>query len=136
MQKIWFFDFEARQWSCKFTTGGNAEWTFGHAIKRGKYLYAYGTQHNNSTEESLVAVSFEHTCPAAVHALYLSTVSMLGCDTDCARKMHIVQLLSDQTRQRKHRQQIYSSFGLPMPSVCKIWDCRFSGLPCSLRHAT
>ena len=62
MQKVWFFDFEARQWSCRIASGGSAEWTFGHAIKRGKYMYAYGTHHTNSTEESFAAVSSLHTC--------------------------------------------------------------------------
>ena len=62
MQKVWFFDFEARQWSWRIASGGSAEWTFGHAIKRGKYMYAYGTHHTNSTEESFAAVSLLPGC--------------------------------------------------------------------------
>ena len=75
MQKIWFFDFEARQWSCRIASGGNADWTFGHAIKRGKYMYAYGTHHPNSTEESPAAVSplYGNLHGFSQHILLIST---------------------------------------------------------------
>ena len=56
MQRIWFFDFEARQWSSRLTSGGRNDWTFGHAIRRSKYMYAYGTHHGVHTEESVAEV--------------------------------------------------------------------------------
>lgn len=57
MQRVWFFDFEARQWSSRLTSGGRTDWTFGHAIRRSRYMYAYGTHHTTHTEESVAAVS-------------------------------------------------------------------------------
>ena len=56
MEKIWFFDFETRMWTHKACTGGHSSWSFGHAHKRGKLLYAYGTP-VPSTEEGLLEVS-------------------------------------------------------------------------------
>lgn len=56
MERIWFFDFETRTWSSRITSGGREKWTFGHAIKRGRYMYAYGTHQLSSQEESSVAV--------------------------------------------------------------------------------
>ncbi|KAL3161670.1 hypothetical protein ABBQ38_008771 [Trebouxia sp. C0009 RCD-2024] len=52
MKTIWFFDFETRRWSSKLTSGGRQNWTFGHAIRRSRYMYAYGTHHAVHTEES------------------------------------------------------------------------------------
>ena len=43
MEKIWFFEFETRTWTTRTCTGGLPSWSFGHAIKRGKHLLAYGT---------------------------------------------------------------------------------------------
>ena len=57
MKTIWFFDFEARRWTSKQTTGGRDNWTFGHAIRRSRYMYAYGTHHAVHTEESLAEAS-------------------------------------------------------------------------------
>ncbi|KAL0020200.1 hypothetical protein WJX79_010998 [Trebouxia sp. C0005] len=56
MQRIWFFDFESRQWSSRLTSGGRNDWTFGHAIRRSKYMYAYGTHHGVHTEESVAEI--------------------------------------------------------------------------------
>ena len=56
MDRIWFFDFDTRTWSSRITSGGRDKWTFGHAIKRGRYMYAYGTHHLSSTEESTAVV--------------------------------------------------------------------------------
>ncbi|DBB04815.1 TPA: hypothetical protein ACH3X3_010105 [Trebouxia sp. C0006] len=56
MQRIWFFDFESRQWSSRLTSGGRNDWTFGHAIRRSKYMYAYGTHHGAQTEESVAEI--------------------------------------------------------------------------------
>lgn len=60
MERIWFFDFETRTWSSRITSGGREKWTFGHAIKRGRYMYAYGTHQLSSQEESSVAVRQLH----------------------------------------------------------------------------
>ena len=64
MKQIWFFEFESRQWSCKHTTGGKDNWTFGHAIRRSRYMYAYGTRHAVHTEESLAEVMPSCQVPA------------------------------------------------------------------------
>ena len=61
MKCIWFFDFESRLWSSRLTSGGSANWNFGHAIKRSRYMYAYGTHHPAHIEEECVAaVSSAH----------------------------------------------------------------------------
>lgn len=62
MQRIWFFDFESRQWSSRLTSGGRNDWTFGHAIRRSKYMYAYGTHHGAQTEESVAEVGRLSAC--------------------------------------------------------------------------
>ena len=63
MKSIWFFDFETRRWTCKQTTGGRDNWTFGHAIRRSRYMYAYGTHHAVHTEESLAEASVLYAAP-------------------------------------------------------------------------
>ena len=61
MEKIWFFDFETRMWTHTTCSGGHSSWSFGHAHKRGKLLYAYGTP-VPSTEEGLLEVGLQ-SCP-------------------------------------------------------------------------
>ena len=78
MQRIWFFEFETRTWSSRTTTGGSTDWTFGHAIKRGRHMYVYGTHHPVSTEESLASVCF-HMLPTNHTALGLFMVSTGLC---------------------------------------------------------
>ena len=53
MEKVYFFDFETRVWSHKLCTGGHSTWSFGHAHKRGKFLYAYGTPVPSTEEGNL-----------------------------------------------------------------------------------
>lgn len=76
MHRIWFFDFESRMWSTRLTTGGRNDWTFGHAVRRSRYMYAYGTHSTVHTEESLVAVRLvSWPCTAAAVFLILSKIS-------------------------------------------------------------
>ena len=72
MQRIWFFDFESRQWSSRLTSGGRNDWTFGHAIRRSKYMYAYGTHHGTQTEESVAEVGLLSAC-SMLHTLCTDT---------------------------------------------------------------
>lgn len=76
MHRIWFFDFESRMWSTRLTTGGRNDWTFGHAVRRGRYMYAYGTHSTVHTEESLVVVRLiSLPCTAVAVSLVLSRTS-------------------------------------------------------------
>jgi len=80
MQRIWFFDFESRQWSSRLTSGGRNDWTFGHAIRRSKYMYAYGTHHGAQTEESVAEVGLLSGCsrlPVPCMTLHTADVCLL-----------------------------------------------------------
>ena len=43
MDALHVFDFEHRTWSKRACNGGHETWTFGHAVKRGRSLFALGT---------------------------------------------------------------------------------------------
>lgn len=42
MDRLGVFDFESRTWSTLMLKGSLPTWTFGHATKRGSYLWAFG----------------------------------------------------------------------------------------------
>ena len=85
MQRIWFFDFETRTWSSRIATGGSTEWTFGHAIKRGRHMYMYGTHHPVSTEESLASVGSHgmHVYTAERLSLVCARCGMMHTHPQC-----------------------------------------------------
>ena len=43
MDRVYFFDFDSRAWSCRMCTELLPPWTFGHATKRGRSIYAFGS---------------------------------------------------------------------------------------------
>jgi hypothetical protein len=43
MDRVFFFDFDSRAWSCRMCAGLLPPWTFGHATKRGRSVFAFGS---------------------------------------------------------------------------------------------
>ena len=89
MKEIWFFEFDTRQWSTKKTSGGKDNWTFGHAIRRSRYMYAYGTRHAVHTEESMAEVSM----PTQVLLSHLLATLRRACSACCHVSRPKLQLL-------------------------------------------
>ena len=43
MDRMFFFDFDSRTWSCRMCACLLPAWTFGHATKRGRSIFAFGS---------------------------------------------------------------------------------------------
>lgn len=43
MDRVFLFDFDSRTWSCRMCKNVQPQWTFGHAVKRGRSIFAFGS---------------------------------------------------------------------------------------------
>lgn len=57
MDALYIFSFESQTWQKRACHGGHESWTFGHAARRGKFLYAFGTRRVADGTDSPIEVS-------------------------------------------------------------------------------
>ena len=48
MDRVFFFEFESRAWSCRMCAELLPPWTFGHATKRGRSIFAFGSSQGDT----------------------------------------------------------------------------------------
>jgi hypothetical protein len=48
MDRVFFFDFESRTWSSRMCKDVLPSWVFGHATKRGRSIFAFGSPRGES----------------------------------------------------------------------------------------
>lgn len=58
MDRVFFFDFESRTWSQRMCKDVLPTWLFGHATKRGRSIFAFGSSRG---ESGTLEVKHPHT---------------------------------------------------------------------------
>ena len=65
MDKLYCFSFESRTWSMRHCKRLLPSWTFGHAVRRKRSIFAYGSVQGDFGHLEVQALSDAHTVIAA-----------------------------------------------------------------------